>query len=830
MCRHHLKCLIVFSLVLSTLFIVQGCNSHAKRNFERDKNFNNDWYFSESNPDGAESPDFDHSGWRKVDLPHDWSMDDFDRQDSVHFGPYLKTLNKGQDVGYLRGGTAWYRKSWVIPGKYINDQVILNFDGIQSEATVYVNGKEAGHHVYGYTPFHLNITPYMNGENQPEVIAVKVVKPEQNSRWFTGAGIYRPVTISYLEPVHIQTWGVGITPDLSRNTGKVQLNIKLVNTDSASDSVMVKTDIYSPSNELVAQTTKIINIGAGTIHDVSMATSVNTPEIWDTGKPNLYTAKVSVIIDENKADEYSSTFGFRTIDYSADGGFLLNGNPVLLKGACMHHDNGLLGAAAFNRAEERRVEIMKKNGYNAIRTSHNPPSKAFLDACDQQGVLVIDEAFDAWVKPKRPNDYHQYFKDWWQKDLAAMVLRDRNHPSIIIWSIGNEIQERSDSSGVAIAKNMIREIHSIDTTRPVTAAICGFWDNPGREWDYSEHAFSVLDVGGYNYQWQNYVNDHERFPERIMVGTESVPKEAFENWQLVKEKPYVIGDFVWTGWDYLGESGIGHASWQSDKDFKDPFAMPWPWYISNCGDIDILGFKKPQSYFRDVVWDESKLEMAVHEPAPTGKHEVVSYWGWPQEEQSWNWNGYKGRPIQVSVYSSFPEIRLELNGKVVGEKKIPADSGYTVHFTVPYAPGELKASGIIHGEIMETRILKTTGDVAGIRLNPERLRIIASRDEIAYIDVTAVDKDGNVVPDAALPVRVAIAGEGAMLAAGNASPLVQGSVHDTTFTLHQGRGMVIARSTGKSGIITIQVTAEGLPGVKTEIMATRKKSGHENYY
>jgi beta-galactosidase len=398
-----------------------------------------------------------------------------------------------------------------------------------------------------------------------------------------------------------------------------------------------------------------------------------------------------------------------------------------------------------------------------------------------------------------------------------MILRDRNHPSVVIWSIGNEIQERADSSGVAIAVNMIKAIHAIDTTRPVTEAICDFWDNPDKKWDYTANAFKVLDIGGYNYQWQKYESDHQKFPGRIMMGTESVPKEASRNWHMVEKHPYVIGDFVWTGWDYLGETGIGHATWVSDKNFRDPFAMPWPWYVSNCGDIDIVGDKKPQSFYRDVVWGVSPLEVAIHEPAPAGKHEVVFFWGWPKEEQSWNWKGHEGEAMKVSVYSTCPVVRLELNGKNIGEKTVPADSDYTVIFTVPYHPGELKVTGIEDGKVKATKILRTSGPAASLLLSPERKQIKAGRDEIVYIPVIAQDSEGNPVPDSRLPVSVKVGGAGELLAAGNASPLAEGSLRDGNFTLFRGKGMIIVRSSGNEGEIIVDAQPEGLKSVRTVI-------------
>ncbi|MCK4748449.1 MAG: glycoside hydrolase family 2, partial [Bacteroidales bacterium] len=371
-----------------------------------------------------------------------------------------------------------------------------------------------------------------------------------------------------------------------------------------------------------------------------------------------------------EVDRYQQLFGIRSIEYGVEDGFLLNGKEVLMKGACMHHDNGLLGAAAFKDAEYRRVQVMKENGYNAIRTSHNPPSEHFLNACDEIGMLVIDESFDHWVNPKRPNDYSNYFEEWHIKDVQAMVYRDRNHPSVVMWSFGNEVKERADPEGIEIGKTLKSLIKEVDNTRPVTQAVCFFWDNPGKEWDYSAGAFSMLDIGGYNYQFLEYESDHQLYSERLMYGSETFPAQAWENWEMVKRLKYVLGDFIWTGMDYIGESGIGHNRLVGDQPSRGSFLKPWPWYISWCGDIDILGNQKPQSYYRDILWEESKLEMMVVRPVPEGMRSVISMWGWYDELNSWNWEGFEGKPIKVKVYTSYPVVRLELNGEIIGTRTL----------------------------------------------------------------------------------------------------------------------------------------------------------------
>ncbi len=805
----------IFNILILVVFIfIIQCNKNdSEVKFARNVDFNQNWRFLEANPDNAHKPEYDDSQWRTVDLPHDWSIEDLPEQDSIHVGPFNKTMENGHDVGYLRGGIGWYRKTFTKPAKYRDCEVIIHFDGVQSQTEVYVNGKKVGHHVYGYTPFYFNITDYLT--NTDNTIAVKVMNPEQNSRWFAGAGIYRPVQISYVDSLHIDVWGVFITtPDVSDERATVNMAVT-INNNSTEAQFLVKSDILSPDGNIVGKSAQKVN--SANSDKINLSVKLDNPQLWDTESPDLYTANIIIEKDGKIIDRITEKFGIRSIDYSAEKGFLLNGKPVLMKGACLHHDNGLLGAAAFKQAEYRKVKIMKENGYNAIRSSHNPPSEYLLNACDELGMLMIDESFDHWHKPKRPNDYHQFYKEWWHKDTRAMVLRSRNHPSVVMWSIGNEIQERADSIGLVIAREAIDFIKSIDSTRPVTMALCGFWDNPDKEWDDSAPAFAQLDIGGYNYQKDNYVPDHEKYPNRIMYGSESVAKQLYEHWTFVEELPYVIGDFVWTGMDYLGESGIGHSTYQTDPETEDQFAMPWPWYVSNCGDIDLIGNKKPQSYYRDVVWKESDLEFAVHEPIPEDHYELIHFWGWPVEFQHWNWTGHEGEELSVNIYSNYPLVRVLLNGEMIAEKEVKERLTATVK--VPYEPGELTVQALQDGEVVATKSFQTTGKPDKIILEPERKTISANRQEIAYVNVKVVDENGRLVPTCNRPVEVSVNGAGELLSAGNASPLIEGSLQDSEFNLFQGRGMVILRSKGRTGKINITVDSPELSREKITINA-----------
>jgi len=707
------------------------------------------------------------------------------------------------------GGTGWYRKTFSIDPLSVNKQISILFDGVYMESDVWINGKHVGFHPYGYTPFAYDITEYMNTTGPKNSIAVKVNNPGKNSRWYSGSGIYRHVEMIITNQLHIAQWGNFVTtPEVSKENAAVKMETTIENNTGKTQQVKVVTTLLNPGGETVAIDEKSQTLTSDPYTVVEQTLSVTSPLLWSPGSPSLYSAVVEVKAGGKLWDQTVTPFGIRQISFDTQNGFLLNGEKVLLKGGCMHHDNGILGAATIDRAEVRRVELMKQFGYNAIRTSHNPPSRQFLDACDQLGVLVIDEAFDMWEKAKKPEDYHRYFKEWHEKDLQSMILRDRNHPSVIMWSIGNEIPERADPAGLAIRQQLMKIVKTLDTTRPVTEAICSFWEKKGRDWKDSEPAFAGLDIGGYNYQWKMYEPDHALYPARLMAGTESTAREAFESWQAVKEKPYVIGDFLWTAMDYLGESAIGNAVTHR-KDTKST-SPAWPWYNAWCGDIDICGFKKDQSYYRDVIWGISDLEMAVHAPIPTGQVETVSYWGWPDERQSWNWKGAEGKNLSVTVYSNLPEVRLELNGKVIGTKAVSPETKLTATFEVTYEPGELKAIGLKDGIEAKTISHKTTGIAAKIRLTPDRTTIKANRNDLAYITVELLDASGNLVCDNDIPVSFTITGAGEVAGIGNANPSDMRSFKSPVCTTFRGRCLVILRPAGPRGEINLSAQAQGL--------------------
>ncbi len=483
----------------------------------------------------------------------------------------------------------------------------------------------------------------------------------------------------------------------------------------------------------------------------------------------------------------------------------------------MHHDNGVLGAASYDRAEERKVELLKASGFNAVRCAHNPPAPAFLDACDRLGMLVIDEAFDCWRDGKNPYDYHVVFDDWWRRDLDSMLLRDRNHPSIIMWSIGNEVRERAGhSGGVELARMLAEHVRAVDPTRPVTAAINGGGD--AWPWRQTDEVFAALDVGGYNYQWRQYGPDHERLPQRVIYGSESTAGEAFEYWMSVLDMECVIGDFVWTALDYLGEAGIGRVHFEGDK---GPFLGAYPWHQAYCGDIDLCGFKRPQSYYRDVLWGNgTALYIAVHDPIPEDKTPTITFWGWPEVWPNWTWPGQEGRLFQVDVYSACEKVELFLNGRSLGVQPTTRAERFSATFEVPYEAGVLKAIGYTDDQQVAECEVKTVGTPAQIRLTPDRSTIKAAAGDLSFVTVEVIDQEGQVHPGAEHNLFFTAKGQGAIVAVGNGNPVSTESYQGNQRKAFRGRCLVVVKSNGEPGEIQLRAQADGIDGAET-IIETR---------
>lgn len=521
-------------------------------------------------------------------------------------------------------------------------------------------------------------------------------------------------------------------------------------------------------------------------------------------------------------DRASNAFGVRIVAFDAARGMTLNGVSTKLRGGCIHHDHGLLGAAVFAAAEERKVRLLKTRGFNAVRPSHNPFSRSFLDACDRHGLFVIAETFDAWREPKLPQDYAMHFDKHWRADLATMVLSARNHPSIVMWSIGNEIPGRNTVRGLETQWQIANEVHRLDPTRPVTAALNSFAGRPvipsdvaappGRGGIPDQSGAVFLDVTGYNYKLDDYEADHRQYPQKVLYGSESFPKDVAAIWQLTDKSPWLIGDFVWTAMDYLGEAGIGGSAVVAPAAAANPMATmaAWPWVNAFCGDIDLIGQPKPQSLARDVVWGLSRLELAVQRPTPEGKVEVVRPWGWADEQPHWTWPGREGKPLAVRVYTSGDRVELWLNGRKLESKPVSTADLQRVEFNVAYEAGALEARSFLNGKEIARKQLTTVGAPAAIRLRPERTKSGAARGDISYVAIEIVDSHDRVVPEETRHVQLAITGPAELIAFGSANPLAVGSFQSPAAQSWNGRALAIIRGRGRAGRVSIEASGQGL--------------------
>ena len=760
-----MRLLVVAAMMLSTCHVTVS-KPASEGNMRRCELFDSGWQFTRGQKTMA------------VDLPHDWD---------IYEGPDPATGATKTGGGWFPGGRGEYRKTFRTPEA---DVVKLHFEGVYQKAEVTVNGRKAGQHAYGYTPFTVDITPYLYNDKRDNEVVVSVNNAEQpNCRWYSGSGIYRHVWLQTMPSLHIAENGVFVTtPDVSADKAVVRVEVTVANESDRDRSAMVA----------VGAGQMMVSVPARQEKSITTSFVVNSPRLWSPATPHQYTVTAELRENGQAIDRQTVSYGIRTFSFDAERGFVLNGQPLLMNGACLHHDDGVIGAMAFDAAEIRKVRQMKDAGFNLIRTSHNPTSRAFLDACDSIGMLVIGEAFDGWRTAKNPYDYATLIDSCYREDLHAMVLRDRNQPSIISWSIGNEVLERKELRVVHTARMLKQAILEKDTTRPVTEALCA-WDS---DWEIYDPHFDVLDVGGYNYMIFKHATDHQRSPQRVMWQTESYPRDAFRNWAVVNDYPYIVGDIVWTGLDYLGESGIGRNYYEGERPGEHWVDGGMPeWHGAYCGDVDITGWRKPVSHYRETLWTEGNtLYMAVREPdGYRGKIHTTSWSVWPTWE-SWNWQGWEGKPVDVEVYTRQPEVSLYLNDRLIGTKTVNRDSQFKAVFTVPYEAGTLRAEA--NGQRVT---LSTAGEPARLRLTADRPVITADGQDLAFVTVEVVDAKGHVCPDAAIPCEAVVKGQGSLLAFASADLTDREPTTSPRVTTWKGRALLVVRSTPKKGRATVSI-------------------------
>ena len=808
-------------------------------------------------------PSFDDAGWRKLNLPHDWAIE----------GPFDQKIPG--ELGKLPFvGPGWYRKHFILPASTVGKKVSLEIDGAMSHCLVWCNGQLVGGWPYGYNSFRLDLTPYLKAGAE-NVLSIRLENPDDSSRWYPGAGIYRNVWLVTTDPIHVAHWGTTVTtPDPTKEQAKVVFKAEIVNETAKQVQATVSTELLYQGESVGKIAVQSLSIPANEKITAEGSTTLSNPQLWDTEHPNLYRAVTTVMQDGKVTDCYETPFGIRTIKFTADNGFLLNGKRLQLQGVCNHHDLGALGAAFNERAAQRQLEILKEMGFNALRTSHNMPAPELLDLCDRMGIVVMDESFDCWNIGKKGGDYHNLWGDWHEKDLRSEVRRDRNHPSVILWSLGNEIPGQGKAEAIPIFKELITIAHEEDPTRPTTLGA----NNIER---FTPEFTALFDVAGENYDPGMYNNFHKEkgYPSMPLFGSETastvstrgeyffdtpeayearyagdvknarahgkpVPKKPVfkpvpedksagqQNFQMssydlyhpgwatlpdqefaaLELNPSVAGEFVWTGFDYLGEPTPYNSDMSNLLNFRNDSAkqaemkkqlkelgkIPVPSRSSYFGIIDLAGFKKDRFYLYQAHW-RPDFPMA----------HILPHWNWPERV---------GQVTPVYVYTSGDEAELFLNGKSLGRKKKNPQE-YRIHWDdAVYQPGELKVIAYKDGKEWATDLVKTTGSAAKLLLTPDRDLITADGKDLSFVTVTVADKDELMVPKSKNLVKFELSGPGEIVAVDNGDPTSFESFQAHQRKAFNGLALVVIRSKeGASGAITLKATSEGLTPAELKI-------------
>lgn len=767
--------------------------------------------------------------FRPVTLPHDAMIE------RGRVAPGGEATMEGGAGAYFSGGTYEYRKTFAVPEEHRGKRILFEFEGVYRNAVVFVNGDYAGQRPFGYSHFFIDADRFLRFGEDNEIRVE--ARTHRDSRWYTGAGIYRDTWMLVGDTVRIAPDGVRVTtPDVDGERAVIEIATRVENDSIAVRTADVVTEIRDAGGNVVASDMSKVTVLPGEPANVRQRLYVRAPLLWGPDTPTLYAAAVTL----KDLDAETVTFGIRSLSLDPENGLRINGETVKLRGACVHHDNGVLGAATFPRAEERRVQLLKDAGFNAIRMSHQPMSKAMLDACDRLGMLVVDEAFDVWTSGKSEFDYSLSFPEWWERDIEAMVAKDFNHPSVIMYSIGNEIPETGSPFGAAWGRKLAEKVRQLDPTRYVTNAVNGMLavmselgklrgqsqdkagegeekgintlmadagdmmnaiSASGLVTEKTAESFAVLDVAGMNYAEARYALDKDLFPNRIILGTETFPTRIDGNWRLVEQHGHVIGDFTWTGWDYLGEVGIGRPQYLTPGAPRPSHTAPYPYLVAGCGDLDITGHRRPASYYREIVYGlRTEPYMAVRRPEHHGQTSAGTPWAWSDSISSWTWPGFEGEPIVIEVYGDADEIELLVNGRSLGLQPVGEDHRFRTEFDTTYEPGELLAIAYRDGTETGRHALHSATGPIQLRATADRPVITANGGDLAYVTLTLTDPDGTLHTAADRPVRLDVTGAGVLLGFGSADPATEERFDATERRTYEGRALAVLRPTGPGKI------------------------------
>ena len=758
----------------------------------RQLQMDSDWRFSLGDPAGAEKTTFDDSTWRKLDVPHDWSIE----------GPFDQKNPTGAAGGFLPAGVGWYRKYFTLHESQAQRRVFIEFDGVMANSDVWINGVHVGHRPFGYVSFRYELTPHLKFDLTPNVIAVRVDNSGQPaSRWYAGAGIYRHVRLTVTHPVHIDHWGTFVTtPEVSAGKATVSVQSTVVNQSEAAQDVRLQVTVLGPDGRRFYSPTKSLSVSGNSSTVLTQNLALRNPQRWDLDRPAIYQVTVKVVVAGWVVDDETVPFGIREFRFDAATGFWLNGRNFKIKGVCLHHDGGAFGAAVPLRVWERRLEMLKQLGVNAIRTAHNPPAPEFLDLTDRMGFLVMDEMFDSWTVAKNPYDYHRYFNEWSKIDTRDIVRRDRNHPSVIVYSAGNEIR---DTPKAELAKTILRGLvdvfHENDPTRPVSQGL--FRPNVSR--DYDNGLADILDVVGQNYRENEILAAHRQKPTRKILGTENTHDR--NAWLALRDNAPYAGQFLWSGIDYLGE------------------ARAWPGIGFPFGLLDRTGTPRPRAFERQSWWSNEPMVHITRRVAPTPLAPTdPGYEPDPRRIQvlfsDWTPKTLDAHDETVEVYSNCEEVELFLNGKSLGSKSLPPDASPRT-WVVRFESGTLLAVAKNRRRIVARDELRTAGAAARIVLSADRTRVAPVWDDLVHVTAKIVDKNGVLVPTANNLVSFAVSGPGVVAAVDNGDNSSHEKFQASQRHAYQGLSFAMIKAKAAHGRITITASSPGLTGASITLTA-----------